>query len=92
MPFGVQIIRCPKCRQPVYQAEEVSAAGKKWHKLCFKCGQFSLLIYPLISRRSSIETGLCKKILESTTLAEHGSDLYCKQCHVRKFVSLIGEC
>ena len=39
MPFGIQIIRCPKCNQPVYHAEEVLAAGKKWHKTCFKCGK-----------------------------------------------------
>lgn len=42
MPFGIQIIRCPKCRQPVYHAEEVLAAGKKWHKLCFKCGKYTM--------------------------------------------------
>ena len=91
MPFGVQIIRCPKCRQPVYHAEEVLAAGKKWHKLCFKCGQFSELIQTLMSGLASVDVGLCKKILESTTLAEHGADLYCKQCYVRKFVRLLCE-
>jgi len=30
----------PKCNQNVYAAEEVPAAGKKWHKMCFKCGMF----------------------------------------------------
>jgi hypothetical protein len=49
MPFGIQIVRCPKCNQPVYHAEEVPAAGKKWHKTCFKCGklpiEFSLFIH-----------------------------------------------
>ncbi len=39
MPFAIQIVRCPKCNQPVYHAEEVPAAGKKWHKTCFKCGK-----------------------------------------------------
>ena len=30
--------------------------------------------------------GLCRKMLESTTLAEHGDELFCKQCYARKFV------
>lgn len=32
--------RCPRCENMVYFAEEVKALGKKWHKLCFKCGEF----------------------------------------------------
>ncbi len=43
MPFSIQIVRCGKCNQPVYAAEEVPAAGKKWHKTCFKCGKVSIL-------------------------------------------------
>ena len=39
MPFKpVEIVRCPKCSKAVYSAEEVLAAGQKWHKMCFKCG------------------------------------------------------
>ncbi|CAF1104093.1 unnamed protein product [Didymodactylos carnosus] len=29
--------KCALCRQNVYAAEEMSAAGKKYHKLCCKC-------------------------------------------------------
>ncbi|CAF0724506.1 unnamed protein product [Brachionus calyciflorus] len=29
--------------------------------------------------------GLCKKMLESTTVAEHEGLVYCKQCYGRKF-------
>eukprot|EP00053_Salpingoeca_punica_P017460 m.168276 g.168276 ORF g.168276 m.168276 type:complete len:315 (+) comp17212_c1_seq1:35-979(+) len=29
--------RCGRCDKPVYLAEEVKAAGGKWHKLCFTC-------------------------------------------------------
>ncbi|CAF1107322.1 unnamed protein product [Didymodactylos carnosus] len=62
MPFKVvENAKCPKCNQNVYAAEEVPAAGKKWHKMCFKCG-------------------LCKKMLEAMTMAEHDGNVYCKQC------------
>jgi len=30
-------------------------------------------------------SGLCKKMLELTTVAEHDGDIYCKQCYTRKF-------
>ena len=29
--------------------------------------------------------GLCKKMLEVPTMAEHDGDLYCRQCYTRKF-------
>jgi cysteine/glycine-rich protein len=67
MPFKPpEVTKCPKCNQSVYAAEEVPAAGKKWHKMCFKCG-------------------LCKKMLEAMTVAEHEGNVYCKQCYGRKF-------
>jgi len=57
---------CGKCGKAVYMAEEILAAGKKWHKMCFKCTN-------------------CKKLLDSSTMASHDGDLYCKSCHTRKF-------
>ncbi|CAF1107339.1 unnamed protein product [Didymodactylos carnosus] len=67
MPFKPpEVVKCPRCNQNVYAAEEVPAAGKKFHKMCFKCG-------------------LCKKMLESTTVAEHDGNLFCKQCYARKY-------
>ncbi|XP_052064946.1 muscle LIM protein 1-like isoform X9 [Mytilus californianus] len=57
---------CPACGNAVYAAEEKLGAGKKWHKMCFKCG-------------------LCNKLLESTTVAEHEGRVYCKGCHGKKF-------
>ncbi len=39
MPFKVpDAVKCPKCNQNVYAAEEVPVAGRKFHKMCFKCG------------------------------------------------------
>jgi hypothetical protein len=39
MPFGNQEInRCPRCNQAVFHAEAIPAAGKQWHKTCYRCG------------------------------------------------------
>ncbi|CAF1050011.1 unnamed protein product [Didymodactylos carnosus] len=35
--FQFESPKCAFCKQNVYAAEEVSAAGKKYHKLCCKC-------------------------------------------------------
>ena len=33
---------CAFCNKSVYPAEEVTAAGQKFHKLCLKCGRIFL--------------------------------------------------
>lgn len=37
--------QCPRCGKQVYFAEEVRALGKKYHKLCLRCGMKNLCIY-----------------------------------------------
>jgi len=32
-----QVANCPNCSKPVYSAEEIAAAGGKYHKSCMRC-------------------------------------------------------
>ena len=51
MPFGGGN-KCPKCGKTVYMAEEVLAAGNKYHKMCCKCDDCGKLLdrYTLYTR------------------------------------------
>ncbi|KAI0977698.1 hypothetical protein GJ496_006153 [Pomphorhynchus laevis] len=67
MPFEMtESEHCPRCDKPVFFAEEMNVAGRKWHKTCYKCG-------------------LCKRSLESTTLAVFENNIFCKHCYGRKY-------
>lgn len=171
--------RCSKCSKPVYFAEQILANGKKYHKLCLKCGLCNKLLdsttlrdhdgeifckacygkkfgpkgygfaggagglsmdtgkpyevsrenvstyhkaqaAPIVERNGSaggkwgggngcpkcgkavyfaeevracnkkwhklcLTCGKCKKLLDSTTLAEHDDQIYCKACHTKQF-------
>src|SRR3989338_3476376 len=37
---------CPTCSKKVYFAEKISALGKDYHKLCFKCKQCKKALEP----------------------------------------------
>jgi len=37
---------CPRCGKKVYFAEEVKALNKKFHRLCFKCGNCNKMLEP----------------------------------------------
>lgn len=36
--------KCPVCTRSVYMAEEVVAAGQKYHKMCFKCSDCNKML------------------------------------------------
>ncbi|XP_070568182.1 cysteine and glycine-rich protein 2-like [Ptychodera flava] len=59
-------VQCGRCGKSVYQAEEVSGAGQKWHKLCFSCAD-------------------CNKLLDSTTVASHENQIYCRSCYGKHY-------
>ena len=35
---------CPRCGKRVYFAEQMLSLGRKWHKTCFTCCEFSLFL------------------------------------------------
>jgi cysteine/glycine-rich protein len=53
--------KCAKCEKSVYKAEEIRAANKTYHKLCFKCTNCNKLLEPniLSERQDSIYCKNC---------------------------------
>ena len=64
--FGAGAPKCPRCTKSVYEAEEVRAAGQRFHVQCFTCSD-------------------CHTRLNSTTLCDANSDIFCSACYAKRF-------
>ena len=51
MPLGGGA-KCPCCGKTVYMAEEVVAAGQKYHKMCFKCTKCNKMLDRSVRERA----------------------------------------
>lgn len=57
---------------------------------CPKCGKSVYAAEEMVAggykwHKFCFKCTLCNKLLDSTTVAEHGAELFCKQCHGRKY-------
>jgi predicted nucleic-acid-binding Zn-ribbon protein len=73
---------CGFCNKTVYPAEEVVAAGQKFHKLCFKCSRI-FLRFIIIWFTFSLAS--CNTLLNLSNLNEHEKKIYCVSCYRRQF-------
>jgi hypothetical protein len=74
---------CAFCNKSVYPAEEVIAAGQKFHKLCLKCGNIFFFIIQILSHFPSLAS--CNTLLNSGNLNERDKSIYCVTCYRREF-------
>ena len=76
---------CAFCKKTVYPAEELNAAGQKFHKLCLKCSKVQLLIDVHILTQFYVFLATCSTLLNPGNLNEHEKKIYCVPCHRRQF-------
>ncbi|KAK0418288.1 hypothetical protein QR680_013478 [Steinernema hermaphroditum] len=60
------------------------------HPKCPKCGKSVYAAEEMVAggykwHKFCFKCNLCNKMLDSCTVAEHGAELFCKQCYGRKF-------
>ena len=60
------------------------------HPKCPKCGKSVYAAEEMVAggykfHKFCFKCSMCNKLLDSMTVAEHGSELYCKICHGRKY-------
>ena len=66
---GALSTKCPVCEKSVYQAEQLVACNKTWHKTCFCCG-------------STVGNG-CNRKLDLSTYQHREGVPYCSVCFDR---------
>ena len=66
---GAPSTKCPVCEKSVYQAEQLVACNKTWHKTCFCCG-------------STVGNG-CNRKLDLSTYQHREGVPYCSVCFDR---------
>uniref|UniRef100_A0A8C2R4I0 Cysteine and glycine-rich protein 1 n=1 Tax=Capra hircus TaxID=9925 RepID=A0A8C2R4I0_CAPHI len=86
---------CGVCRKTVYFAEEVQCEGGSFHRSCFLCREKTTATSwgraagterkGSGNKRSRWSSLVCKKNLDSTTVAVHGEEIYCKSCYGKKY-------
>jgi hypothetical protein len=65
------MVHCTVCFKPVYQAEEIKALGRIWHKACFKCG-------------TNTEFG-CRRVLRAGEFLDNNNNPFCNTCYGKLF-------
>ena len=53
--------------------------------MCFSCGKPLNFLSKIKLNLYVFLKGLCRKMLESTTLAEHEGQIFCKTCYARRY-------
>jgi hypothetical protein len=80
---------CAVCNKAVFPAEEVVAAGQKFHKFCLKCRTIFPSVTILFASAVLLDT--CSTLLNTSNLNEHDKKVYCVSCHRYQFGPRRGE-
>ncbi|XP_019912116.1 cysteine and glycine-rich protein 3 isoform X1 [Esox lucius] len=76
--------KCAACEKTVYHAEEIQCNGRSFHKTCFICKPPQRTNGQGKAGNTGIQV-TCRKGLDSTTVAAHESEIYCKSCYGKKY-------
>ncbi|XP_073320944.1 cysteine and glycine-rich protein 3 isoform X1 [Pagrus major] len=76
--------KCAACEKTVYHAEEIQCNGRSFHKTCFICSEQAASFFSSLVQQGECQVS-CRKGLDSTTVAAHESEIYCKSCYGKKY-------
>ena len=75
---------CASCNKSVFPAEELMAAGQKFHKFCLKCSQYPFS-FPCSFTIDGSVVASCNTMLNPGNINVHETKIYCVPCHRRQF-------